>query len=159
MARNRLLYRRTLTQSAYAAWLARSAVQYVVLTPYPLDDHGAGAEARLLRAPAPGLRVVWKHAGFTIFSVAQRARLMTGSAGARVITFSHDQIAGVSRRQGVETLRVSYSPYWTTSGAASCVVRGRRGMSSVLFARGGRFSLSMTRDPLVIARRLADPDC
>ena len=64
-----------------------------------------------------------------------------------------------SRRQGAETLRVSYSPYWTTSGAASCVVRGRRGMSSVLFARGGRFSLSMTRDPLVIARRLADPDC
>ena len=124
MARNRLLYRKAVTPAAYAAWLARSAVQYVVLTPYPLDDHGASREAHLLRSTASGLRPVWKHAGFTIFSVAHRARLMTGTAGARVITFSHDQIAGVARRSGADALRVSYSPYWTTSGAASCVVRG-----------------------------------
>jgi hypothetical protein len=38
-------------------------------------------------------------------------------------------------------------------------VRGPDGMSTVLFAHGGSFALSMTRDPLVIARRLADPDC
>jgi hypothetical protein len=84
---------------------------------------------------------------------------MTGAAGARVIAFSHDRIAGVARRGGKEALRVSYSPYWATSGAASCVVRGHSGMSTVLFARGGAFSLSITRDPLVIARRLTDPDC
>jgi hypothetical protein len=84
---------------------------------------------------------------------------MTGAAGVRVITFSHDQIGGVALRKGVDALRVSYSPYWATSGAASCVVRGVRGMSTVLFSRGGSFSLTMTRDPLVIARRVADPDC
>jgi hypothetical protein len=32
-------------------------------------------------------------------------------------------------------------------------------MSTVLFARAGAFSLTMTNDPLVMARRLADPDC
>jgi hypothetical protein len=160
LARNRLLYRPGLTRAAYARWLERSAVQYVVLTPYPLDDHGASSEAHLLRQTrGSGLRVVWKHAGFTIFSAPHRARLMTGAAGARVITFSHDRISGVALRGGKEALRVSYSPYWATSGAASCVVRGHSGMSTVLFARGGAFSLSITRDPLVIARRLTDPDC
>jgi hypothetical protein len=159
MARNRLFYRGTLTRAAYGAWLERSAVQYVVLTPYPLDDHGASGEAQLLRSPASGLRTVWKHAGFTIFSAAHPAQLMTGAAGVRVMTFSHDRIAGVARRGGADALRVSYSPYWATSGSASCVVRGRDGMSTVLFAHGGSFALTMTRDPLVIARRLADPDC
>jgi hypothetical protein len=154
MARNRLLYRAGLTRAAYARWLERSAVQFVVLTPYPLDDHGASSEAHLLRARGSGLRIVWKHAGFTIFSAPRRARLMTGAAGARVIAFSHDRIAGVARRGGKESLRVSYSPYWATSGAASCVVRGHSGMSTVRFARGGAFSLSITHDPLVIARRL-----
>jgi hypothetical protein len=131
----------------------------VVLTPYPLDDHGAGSEARLLRRPGAGLRVVWTHGGFTIFSSPRRARLMTGSAGVRVTAFSHDRIAGIARRSGADTLRVSYSPYWSAKGAASCVVRGHDGMSTVLLARAGSFSLTMTRDPIVIARRLADADC
>lgn len=159
MARNRLLYRKTLTRAAYGAWLARSAVQYVVLTPYPLDDHGAGSEARLLRTPGSGLRIVWKHAGFTIFSAAHPARLMTGTAGVRLTTFSHDKIAGVARHRGADVLRVSYSPYWAASGSATCVVRAHGGMSTVLFACAGAFSLTMTNDPLVMARRLADPDC
>jgi hypothetical protein len=159
MARNRLFYRRTLTRSAYGRWLERSAVEYVVLTPYPLDDHGAGSEARLLRRHGSGLRLAWRHAGFTIFSAPHRARLMTGAAGVRVTAFSHDRIAGIARRRGADALRVSYSPYWTTKGAATCVVRGDGGMSTVLFAGAGSFSLTMTRDPIVIAHRLADADC
>jgi hypothetical protein len=159
MARNRLLYRSTLTRAAYAAWLERAAVQYVVLTPYPLDDHGAKSEARLLRRPRSGLRVAWRDAGFTILAAPRRARLMTGTAGVRVTTFSHDRIAGVARRAGRDILRVSYTRYWATSGAASCVVKGRGGMSAVLFVHGGSFSLTMTRDPIVIARRLTDADC
>jgi hypothetical protein len=38
-------------------------------------------------------------------------------------------------------------------------VRGRNGMSIVQFDRAGAFSLSITRDPITIARRFADPDC
>jgi hypothetical protein len=56
-------------------------------------------------------------------------------------------------------LKVRYSPYWRASGAATCVVRGHDGMSVVRFATGGAFSLSITDDPIVIARRIADPDC
>ena len=73
-------------------------MQFVLVTPYPLDDHGARAEARLLRSSSSGLRAVWKHAGFTIYVAAHRARLMTGAAGVVVTTFSHDRITGVARR-------------------------------------------------------------
>jgi hypothetical protein len=159
MARNRVLYGRTLTSAAYSSWLERTAVQYVLLTPFPLDDHGAKAEARLVRSLPAGLHVVWKHAGFTIYSASHRARLMTGAGGVHLTTFSHDRIAGSVSHAGAAALRVSYSPYWVASGAATCVVRGRGGMSAVQFVRAGHFSLKMTHDPLTIARRVTDPDC
>ena len=159
LARNRLLYGRTLSPTAYERWLGRTAVQYVVLTPFPLDDHGASAEARLLRSGRSGLRLAWRHAGFTIFVTRHRARLMTGIAGARLTVFKHERIAGTVRRAGPDALKVSYSPYWRATGAATCVVRSRNGMSIVQFGRAGAFSLSITRDPLTIAKRFADPDC
>lgn len=158
MARNRLLYRGSVTRAAYGAWLGRAAVQYVLLTPYPLDDHGARAEAILLHSHG-ALRIVWMHAGFTIYAAPHAARLMTGAADVRITTFRHDRITGVARRSGAEALRVAYSPYWSATGAASCVVRGPGGMSQVRFARAGAFSLSMTGDPLTIVHRIADPDC
>jgi hypothetical protein len=158
MARNRMLYRRSLTLTAYGGWLDRAAVQFVLLTPYPLDDHGARSEARLLRSRG-ALRIVWRRAGFTIYAAPRRARLMTGAAGVRVTTFSHDRITGIARRRGTEVLRVAYSPYWSARGAAFCVVRGRGGMSRVEFTRPGGFSLSITRNPITIAHRVEDPDC
>ena len=159
LARNALLYARSVAPAAYRRWLARTAVQYVVLTPFPLDDHGAAAEASLLRSGRSGLRVAWRRAGFTIYATRQRARLITGVAGARLTAFKHERIAGTVRRAGLDTLKVSYSPYWRATGAATCVVRSRNGMSVVEFDRAGAFTLSITRDPITIARRFADPDC
>jgi hypothetical protein len=84
---------------------------------------------------------------------------MTGAADVRLTTFDHDEIAGLARRGGAETLRVSYSPYWVASGSATCVLPGSGGMSAVQFAGGGHFVLRMTRNPLTIAHRVTDPDC
>ena len=158
MARNRLLYRPSLTRAAYRGWLEQSAVQFVLLTPYPLDDHGARAEERLLHSRGT-LPIVWRHAGFTIYATPHAARLMTGAAGVRVTNFSHDRITGVARRGGSDVLRVAYSPYWSATGAASCVERGRSGMSLVRFTHAGAFSLAITRSPITIVHRVSDPDC
>ena len=85
---------------------------------------------------------------------------MTGAAGVRVITFSHDQIAGVARRQrSGDAARQLLALLDDERRGVVRRARSRRACRRVLFARGGAFSLSMTRDPLVIARRLADPDC
>ncbi|HET6175263.1 MAG TPA: hypothetical protein VFD90_21845 [Gaiellales bacterium] len=159
LQRNALLYRKTLTRPAYEAWLDRTAVQFVLVTPFPLDDHGARTEARLLRSGRSGLPVIWRRAGFAIYAVDHPARLMIGGAGVRLTSFKHDEIAGTVRRGGFDVLRVAYSPYWTSGGAATCVVRGRAGMSIVRFAHAGHFSLAMTRDPITIVHRIADPDC
>jgi hypothetical protein len=158
LARNPLFYARSISPSSYRAWLARDAVQLVVLTPFPLDDHGASAEAALLRSGRSGLHVVRRQGGFTVYAATRRAELLTGRAGARVTAFTHERIAGTVRRKGLDTLRVKYSPYWTARGAARCVKRGPDGMSAVRFDRAGRFSLSITHDPFTIARRAADAD-
>jgi hypothetical protein len=159
LARNRVLYAPSFSAADYRTWLDQRAVQYVLLTPFPLDDHGAAAEARLLRSGRSGLRVVWRRAGFAVFSVAQPSPLLSGHVGAHLTAFTHARIAGTVRRSGSATLKVHFSPYWKASGAATCVVRGHDGMSVIRFARGGVFSLSITDDPITIARRVADPDC
>lgn len=159
LERNRVLYGTRLTRAAYEAWLERSAVQFVLLTPFPLDDHGARPESRLLRSGHSGLRIAWVRGGFTIYAVRGEARLMIGRAGVRLTSFGHDGITGTVHRGGVDALRVAYSPYWTVAGSATCVVRSRTGMSAVRFSRAGHFALTMTRDPFTIAHRIADPDC
>jgi hypothetical protein len=159
MARNRLFYRHRLSATQFREWLARDAVQYVVLTPFPLDDHGAGPEARLLRSGRSGLRVVRRQAGFTVYVAPLRAHLLAGPVPARLTRFTHERISGTTPRAGVDSLRVWFSPYWTTSGAVRCVGRGRGGMSVIRFDRRGAFSLSISHDPLTIASRAADFDC
>jgi hypothetical protein len=159
LARNRVLYTTKLSSARYDNWLDQWAVQYVLLAPFPLDDHGAAAEARLLRSGRSGLRVVWRRAGFTILSVADPAPLISGHVGAHLTAFGHARIAGTVRRGGSAVLKVHFSPYWKASGAATCVLRGRDGMSVIHFTRGGVFSLSITHNPITIARRVADPDC
>jgi hypothetical protein len=134
-------------------------VQYVLVTPYPLDDHGSRAEARLLEDLASHLRPVWNHGGFRISAAPHRARRVTGLAGALVMTFGHDRVRGVARRPGSDSLRVSFSSHRAVAGSACCAARGTSGMSPVRFARAGAFSLTMPRDPLTIGRRIADPDC
>ena len=159
LARNPALYAASISAARYDSWLDHRAVEYVLLTPFPIDDHGASAEARLLRSGRSGLQAMWRRGGFTIFSVAHPAPLMSGLVGPHVTAFNHARIAGTVRRPGSAVLKVHFSPYWKTSGAATCVVRGRDGMSVVRFARGGVFVLSITDDPITIARRVADPDC
>jgi hypothetical protein len=159
MARNRLFYRHRLSAAQFRQWLARDAVQYVVFTPFPLDDHGAGPEARLLRSGRSGLRVVRRQAGFTVYVAPSRAHLLAGPVPARLTRFTHERIAGTTPSAGVDSLRVWFSPYWTTSGAARCVGRGKGGMSVIHFDRRGAFSLSISHNPLTIASRAADFDC
>ena len=158
LARNRLLYTPSFSAAVYRTWLDQRAVQFVLFTPFPLDDHGATAEARLLRSGRSGLRIAWRQAGFTIYSVVRPTPLL-GGADARLTAFGHERIAGTARRSGSATLKVHFSPYWQASGAATCVLRGRDGMSVIHFARAGEFSLSIINDPITIARRAADPDC
>ena len=144
-----------------ALWLERTAVQFVLLTPFPLDDHGAAAEARLVRsARLRAAQSSGRIGGFTIYSARRRAQLMTGAADVRLTTFSHDRDrrARAPRRRGdaARQLLAVLGGQWIrhvrrARPAAAC----RRCDSPV----AGHFSLRMTRDPLTIAHRVTDADC
>ena len=159
LASNSLLYRRTLAGPVYRRWLDRMAVAYVLLPPGPLDDHGASTEARLLRSRSSGLRLVWRAAGFSIFAVPSATSLISGPSGAEVTTFTHARITGSARRGGINVLRVRYTPYWSATGSAVCVLSGADGMSRVRFRGPGVFALRVLANPLSLAARIDDPDC
>ena len=159
MARNGLFYHQHLPAADFRRWLANDAVQYVVLTPFTLDDHGARAEAALLRSSRSGLDVVWRSRGFIVYRVHGRADLLAGSIAVRLTRFTHERIAGTTSGAGVDSLKVWFSPYWTSTGAARCVTRARDGMSLIQFDHPGPFSLAISHNPLKIAIRATDPDC
>ena len=159
MARNAVLYRRSLTR--YGVRRVAPALGRPVRAPHALP---AGRSWRARRgAPAHGARVRpadrLEACGLYDLCRGPAREVDDGPAGVRVTTFSHDRITGIARRPGTDALRVSYSPYWSARGSASCVVRGRGGMSTVRFTRAGAFSLTMTSDPITIVHRIADPDC
>lgn len=116
---NAALYRADLTPAAYASWLRRAAVRYVFLPDDPLD-YSARAEAQLLRSGRSGLRIVARMGGWTVYEFPGARPIATPAAGIDVLALSANDVTLQVREPGTYRLRVRYTPYWHTTGAAAC---------------------------------------
>ena len=118
---NAVLYRPTITGTAYRKWLRSVGVRYVLLPHAPLD-YSAVAEARLLRSGRSGLRLVTRLPHWTVFALPHPTPILTADApvsGARVIRLGDSRIRLWVPAAGGYDLRMSFSPYWSTSSAFS----------------------------------------
>src|SRR5262249_49836562 len=121
VADNPTLYKKHLSPVAYRSWLRSDAVRYVALTTTaPLDWEGGPQEARVLRSPDSGLRVVFRSANWTIYELPHATPLLTGPAAPIVTSFGHTVIGGRVFAAGHYLLRAHYNPYWRLKGAG-CV--------------------------------------
>jgi hypothetical protein len=131
-------------RTAYARWLRRLSVRYVVLTGAP-PDYSAKAEAKLLRSGRSGLPVVFRSEDVAIYKVPHPAPLV--SAPARVLALRSASIRLAVPRAGTYTLGVMYAPYWHTT--AGCVERTPDGMTKLLVRQPGtvmlRFQVTASR--------------
>jgi hypothetical protein len=143
---NAMLYAKHLDASAYVRWLRRSAVQYVLLAATPLDWDGGPQEARILRSPASGLRLVFRSEDWTIYELPHPTPLLTGPGRAKVTHFGHTTIRGVVSQPGTYLLRAHYNPYWRLSGRG-CVRKGPATMTWLRLTRPGPFALSVGESP------------
>ncbi len=116
---NAALYADPLTASSYRAWLQRTGVRYVFLPDDPLD-YSAKAEAALLRSGTSGLRVVARQGGWTMFEYPGARAIATPADGITVLQLSSSSVTLRVHEPGTYRLRVRYTPYWHTQGAAAC---------------------------------------
>ena len=154
VADNPALYKKDLDAGAYRRWLRSDAVRYVLLsTTAPLDWDGGPQEARVLRSPRSGLRVVFRSANWTVYELPHATPLLTGPAHPVVTSFGHTIIRGRVFAAGHYLLRAHYNPYWRLQGAG-CAAPGPDKMTILDLTRPERFSLGVPGTPSGLVREL-----
>jgi hypothetical protein len=153
-ADNPALYAKDLDASAYRRWLRSDAVRYVLLSPKaPLDWEGGPQEARVLRSPRSGLRVVFRSANWTVYELPHATPLLTGPADPVVTSFGHTVIRGRVFAPGRYLLRAHYNPYWRLQGSG-CAAPGPDKMTILDLTRPQRFALGVPGTPGGLVREL-----
>ena len=148
IADNPALYAPNLTPAGYRAWLRSRGVRFVVLPRIPLEAIDAQREARLVRASAPALKLVWSRPSAQIYRLARPTPLLTGPGRARITRLDSNEIDGWVSRPGVYRLRVNFTPYWSVDRRSMCVTRGGPSSTDLTVRVAGRFSLRAIETPL-----------
>ncbi|MGH2876732.1 MAG: hypothetical protein ACRDLV_10815, partial [Solirubrobacteraceae bacterium] len=146
-----LFYGGKLTAAGYEAWLHSDAVRFVALPDVALDP-SADAEARLIRAGQPYLRLVMRSAHWRVYAVANATPIVTGDATLQ--TLGADTISLHARTAGTALVRVRFSPYWALVRGDGCVAPAGRYMRLTL-RRGGAVLLAPSFSPGRIGARSA----
>ncbi len=113
-----------LTAATYRRWLRQNAISYVALPDAPLD-YSSVAESRLIRAEPPYLDLRWSSEHWRIYAVRRPEPLVEPMAGAAAqVIWAGRQGFGLDvSRPGDFLVRVKFTPYWSISRGAGCILR------------------------------------
>jgi hypothetical protein len=113
-----------LTDAAYRHWLHRNAISYVALPDAPLD-YSSVAERRLILSAPPYLDLRWTSAHWRIYSVRNPQPLVEpmGAAAAHTLWVGRQSFGLDVTRPGDFLVRVNFTPYWSISRGAGCLLR------------------------------------
>jgi hypothetical protein len=120
-ANNAIFYKPgLLTPRSYRSWLFANGVRFVALPDVQLD-YAAQAEARLVRAGVPGLRLVWRSRHWRVYSVLGAPGVVSGPA--HLVRLSGSDVVIDAARPGTIVVRERYVAAWK-------VARGHASLSS-----------------------------
>ncbi len=113
-----------LTSVAYGRWLHRNAISYVALPDAPLD-YSSVAERRLILSAPPYLNLRWTSPHWRIYAVRNPRPLVEpiGTAAAHTLWVGRQSFGLDVTRPGDFLVRVSFTPYWSISRGAGCLLR------------------------------------
>jgi hypothetical protein len=113
-----------LTAAAYEHWLHRNAISYVALPDAPLD-YSSVAERRLILSAPNYLDLRWTSAHWRIYSVRNPQPLVEpmGGAAAHTLWVGRQGFGLDVTRPGDFLVRVNFTPYWSISRGAGCLLR------------------------------------
>lgn len=113
-----------LTAAAYEHWLHRNAISYVALPDAPLD-YSSVAERRLILSAPSYLDLRWSSPHWRIYAVRNPQPLVEpmGAAAARTLWVGRQSFGLDVSRPGDFLVRVNFTPYWSISRGAGCLLR------------------------------------
>jgi hypothetical protein len=113
-----------LTFEAYRRWLHRNAISYVALPDAPLD-YSSVAERRLILSAPSYLDLRWSSPHWRIYAVRNPEPLVEpmGSAAADTLWIGRQGFGLDVTRPGDFLVRVNFTPYWSISRGAGCLLR------------------------------------
>lgn len=113
-----------LTAASYGAWLRSNAISYVALPDAPLD-YSSQEERRLILAGPSYLRLRFEDRHWRIYEVRDPKPLVAplGGAAAETLWFGRQGFALDVKRPGEFLVRVNFTPYWSISRGAGCIIR------------------------------------
>jgi hypothetical protein len=113
-----------LTPAAYSHWLHRNAISYVALPDAPLD-YSSVAERRLILSAPSYLRLRWSSPHWHIYAVRNPQPLVEpmGAAAAHTLWVGRQSFGLDVSRPGDFLVRVNFTPYWSISRGAGCLLR------------------------------------
>jgi hypothetical protein len=113
-----------LTPEAYRRWLHRNAISYVALPDAPLD-YSSVAERRLILSAPSYLDLRWSSPHWRIYGVEDPEPLVEpiGAAAARTLWVGRQSFGLQVTRPGDFLVRVNFTPYWSISRGAGCLLR------------------------------------
>jgi hypothetical protein len=113
-----------LTGAAYRGWLRRNAISYVALPDAPLD-YSSAAERRLIAQDPPYLDLRWSSPHWRIYAVRNPEPLVDpmGTAAAHTLWVGRQSFGLDVTRPGDFLVRVNFTPYWSISRGAGCLLR------------------------------------
>jgi hypothetical protein len=115
---------KALTSASYGAWLRANAISYVALPDAPLD-YSSQDERRLILGDPPYLDPRFQSEHWRIYAVRGAKPLVTPLAGAAAETrwIGRQGFALDVERPGEFLVRVNFTPYWSISRGAGCILR------------------------------------
>jgi hypothetical protein len=113
-----------LSDRSYSAWLRDNAIRFVALPDAPLD-YSSAAERRLILGAPAYLSLRWRSPHWRIYAVRDPKPLVAalGVAAGRTLWVGRQGFGLDVTRPGEFLVRVNFTPYWTISRGAGCIVR------------------------------------
>jgi hypothetical protein len=113
-----------LTHTSYSAWLRRNAISYVALPDAPLD-YSSVAERHLILAAPPYLALRERTQHWRIYEVRNPKPLVAplGMGRAETLWVGRQGFALDVKTPGDFLVRVNFTPYWSISRGAGCILR------------------------------------
>jgi hypothetical protein len=124
-ARDDLFYKEgALTERSYGRWLRGNAISYVALPDAPLD-YSSQEEAKLILAAPPYLKERFQGDHWRIYEVRNPRPLVTpmGAGRANTVSVGRQGFSLDVTRPGRFLVRVAFTPYWSISEGAGCLLR------------------------------------
>ncbi|HXR60868.1 MAG TPA: hypothetical protein VN732_06055, partial [Solirubrobacterales bacterium] len=115
---------KALSAARYGAWLRDNAISYVALPDAALD-YSSQEERRLILAEPAYLRLRFRSEHWRIYEVRDPKPLVAplGAAAAETEWIGRQGFALDVERPGEFLVRVNFTPYWSISRGAGCILR------------------------------------